>query len=60
MTRLMIVPGLALTLGVSAVALAQARPDFSGTWSFNQEMSSPSIAGDTPSMPIGNGGAVRI
>jgi hypothetical protein len=35
MKRLMIVLGVALTLGVPAAALAQARPDFSGTWMRN-------------------------
>jgi len=52
MKRGMIVVGVALTLGVSAAALAQARPDFSGTWQFNQGQSSPNTAGDTPTMPF--------
>ena len=52
MKRLMIVLGVALTLGVSAVALAQARPDFSGTWKFNQAKSNPNIAGNTPNIPF--------
>ena len=46
MKRLMIVLGVALALGVSVVALAQARPDFSGTWTFNQGKSDPNIAGN--------------
>ena len=52
MKRLMIVLGVALTLGVPAVALAQARPDFSGTWKFNQAKSNPNIAGNTPNIPF--------
>jgi hypothetical protein len=52
MKRLMIVMGVALTLGLSAVALAQARPDFSGTWKFNQGKSNPNIAGNTPNIPF--------
>ena len=52
MKRWMIVVGVALALGVSAIALAQARPDFSGTWRFNQGMSNPNIAGNTPNIPF--------
>lgn len=52
MKRLAIVLGVALTLGVQAVALAQARPDFSGTWKFNQAKSSPNIAGNSPDVPF--------
>ena len=52
MKRWMIVLGVALTLGVPAVALAQARPDYSGTWRFNQAKSSPNIAGNTPNVPF--------
>lgn len=52
MKRLMIVLGVALTLGVPAAALAQARPDFSGTWKFNQAKSTPNIAGNTPNVPF--------
>ncbi|MBF8301423.1 MAG: hypothetical protein HW394_1793 [Acidobacteria bacterium] len=52
MKRLLIVLGVALTVGVQAVALAQARPDFSGTWRFNQGKSNPGLAGNTPSIPF--------
>lgn len=37
---------------VQGSALAQARPDFSGTWRFNQAKSSPNIAGNTPIVPF--------
>jgi len=52
MKRLTIVVGVALTVAVPAVALAQARPDFSGTWRFNQGKSNPGLAGNTPSIPF--------
>jgi len=52
MKQLVIILGVALTLGVSSVALAQARPDFSGTWRFNQGKSNPGLAGNTPSIPF--------
>jgi len=50
MTRLMFAVGLALALGSEAMTLAQAKPDFSGTWRFNQAKSSPNIAGNTPNI----------
>lgn len=50
MKRWVITLGLALTLGVHAEALAQARPDFSGTWTFNQGKSSPGTAGNAPDL----------
>ncbi len=46
-----IVLGVALAL-VPAVAFAQAGPDFSGTWTFNQEKSSAGIAGNSPDLPF--------
>ena len=52
MMRLTIVLGVVLALGVQATMLAQARPDFSGTWRFNQGKSDPSIAGNTPNIPF--------
>ena len=52
MKRWRVVLGVALALGVQAVALAQARPDFSGTWRFNQEKSSRGIAGNSPNVPF--------
>ena len=50
MKRLTIVCGVALALGVQAVALAQARPDFSGTWRLNVSKSAPNVAGNTPNI----------
>ena len=41
-----------LALAVQAPAFAQARPDFTGTWRFNQAKSSPNIAGNTPIVPF--------
>lgn len=52
MKRVAITLVLALTLGVPAEPLAQARPDLSGTWRFNQGKSSPGIAGNTPTIPF--------
>ena len=52
MKRLTIVCGVALALGVQAVALAQARPDFSGTWRLNVSKSAPNVAGNTPNIPF--------
>ena len=52
MKRVTIVLGVVLTLGVQMLALAQARPDYSGTWRFNQAKSSPNIAGNTPNVPF--------
>ncbi len=52
MKRLVILLGLAAMLGVPTEALAQARPDFSGTWRFNQGKSSTGIAGNTPNIPF--------
>ena len=49
---LTLIVGVALTLGASAAVWAQARPDFSGTWRFNQAKSSPNIAGNTPNIPF--------
>jgi len=51
MKRVVITLGLALMLGVPQ-AFAQSRPDFSGTWKFNQAKSSPGIAGNTPNIPF--------
>ena len=52
MTRSMIVFGVAVALGVQATTIAQTRPDFSGTWRFNQGKSNPNIAGNTPNIPF--------
>src|ERR1700741_1728185 len=48
MTRLIIALSAALTLGAQMVALAQGRPDFSGTWRISQSKSSRSVVGNTP------------
>ena len=50
MKRMVIMLGVALMLGVAPEVLAQARPDFSGTWRFNQGKSTPGIAGNTPNI----------
>ncbi|MGH9254197.1 MAG: hypothetical protein ACRD3C_06460 [Vicinamibacterales bacterium] len=52
MKRVVIVLGLALMLGIPPEALAQAVPDFSGMWRFNQGKSSRGIAGNTPNIPF--------
>jgi hypothetical protein len=41
---------LSAALLLTAVASAQAKPDFSGTWRFNQAKSTPGIAGNTPNI----------
>jgi hypothetical protein len=48
MKRLLIV--LSLALGVHAVTLAQTRPDFTGTWRYNQGKSNPNTSGNTPNI----------
>src|ERR671935_811821 len=48
MTRLMIALCVAAALGAQTVALAQARPDFSGTWKISQAKSSRNVVGNTP------------
>jgi hypothetical protein len=52
MKRVVIGAGVCLTLLLSVAAFAQARPDFTGTWRFNQARSSPNIAGNTPIVPF--------
>ena len=52
MKRVVLTLGLALLVGVSPVSLAQSRPDFSGTWKFNQSKSTRGIAGNTPNVPF--------
>jgi hypothetical protein len=47
-----IVAGVCLAIVLQAAAFAQGRPDFSGTWRFNQAKSSPNIAGNTPIVPF--------
>jgi hypothetical protein len=52
MRHAVITLGLALLVGVSPASPAQNRPDFSGTWKFNQGKSTPGIAGNTPIVPF--------
>ncbi len=59
MKRLMIVLSVALALGAQAVALAQTRPDFSGTWRLNVGKSGPNVAGNTPNIPFPSQIAVK-
>jgi hypothetical protein len=48
MRRLTIAASIALVLGAQAISLAQARPDFSGTWRISQSKSSRNVVGNTP------------
>ena len=48
MQRIVLRLGVALILCASVAA--QARPDFTGTWRFNQQKSTPGIAGNTPNI----------
>jgi hypothetical protein len=48
MRRWTIAASVALTLGAQAMSIAQAAPDFSGTWRLNQAKSSRAIVGNTP------------
>ena len=48
MRRLTIAASIALMLGAQALSLAQARPDFSGTWRISQSKSSRNVVGNTP------------
>jgi len=41
---------LSAALLLCAVTFAQGRPDFNGTWRFNQAKSTPGIAGNTPNI----------
>jgi hypothetical protein len=50
MTRAAVAVGVCLAVALHAAAFAQPRPDFTGTWRFNQGKSSPNIAGNTPVM----------
>ena len=40
--------GFVLTLGAPTESIAQARPDFSGTWRISQSKSSRNVVGNTP------------
>jgi hypothetical protein len=59
MKRLIIVLSVALALGAQAVALAQARPDYSGTWRLNVGKSGPNVAGNAPNIPFPSQIAVK-
>ena len=59
MKRLMIVLSVALALGGQTETLAQARPDFSGTWRLNVGKSAPNVAGNTPIIPFPSQIAVK-
>jgi hypothetical protein len=48
MKRLLIV--LCAALCLHAVTLAQTRPDFTGTWKYNQGKSNPNTSGNTPNI----------
>src|ERR1051325_3686901 len=48
MRRWTIAVSVALTLGAQAISIAQAAPDFSGTWRLNQAKSSRAIVGNNP------------
>ena len=50
MKRIVTMLGVALLVCVAQDVLAQARPDYSGTWKFNQVKSTPGIAGNTPNI----------
>ena len=50
MKRIVTLLGAALLLCVAQNVGAQATPDFSGTWKFNQLKSTPGIAGNTPNI----------
>lgn len=47
-----IVAGAALAFGLQVAALAQAAPDLSGTWVFNQAKSGRGTAGNSPTVPF--------
>jgi hypothetical protein len=52
MKRVVFVVCAALTLAVQAGVSAQAKPDFSGTWAYNQGKSSPGTSGNAPDLPF--------
>ena len=52
MKQAAILAGVCLALVLQISGLAQARPDFTGTWRFNQAKSNPNIAGNTPNIPF--------
>ncbi len=50
---------LCVSTFLCAVTLAQERPDFTGTWGFNQQKSTPGIAGNTPNIAFASRIVVR-
>src|SRR3954467_57021 len=50
MKRMVTLLAVALWLLLPQNPAAQANPDFSGTWKFNQVKSTPGIAGNTPNI----------
>src|SRR4029453_6263988 len=48
MRRWTIAVSIAVTLTAQAISIAQAAPEFSGTWRLNQSKSSRAIVGNTP------------
>ena len=50
MKRIVTMLGVAVLLCAAQDVLAQAKPDYSGTWKFNQLKSTPGIAGNTPNI----------
>lgn len=50
MKRIVTMLGVALLVCMAQDVLAQAKPDYSGTWKFNQVKSTPGIAGNTPNI----------
>ena len=50
MKRIVTMLGAALLVCVAQDVLAQAKPDYSGAWKFNQVKSTPGIAGNTPNI----------
>jgi hypothetical protein len=48
MRRWTIAVSIAVTLTAQAISIAQAAPEFSGTWRLNQAKSSRAIVGNTP------------
>jgi hypothetical protein len=48
MRRWTIAVSVAMTISAQAISIAQAAPEFSGTWRLNQAKSSRAIVGNTP------------
>jgi hypothetical protein len=50
MKRVAIALGITFVLVLASATFAQTKPDFSGTWRFNQAKSTPGTAGNTPNI----------